>query len=137
MSLRVTVHTPLSRKVFWHEYAKIPKAACKIPIAEGDFYWLFAHNCEELPSFYSMWKTDHPLLHFVLKTHSLQIWHFSCKTDQFSTKILSKSASYGLFPQCTRSCDMKIQLLQAVIASINVPTVISKTPTAPFFVSLS
>lgn len=59
------------------------------------------------------------------------------KQINFPQKYSPNSASYGLFPQCTRSCDMKIQLLQAVIASITVPTVISKTPTAPFFVSLS
>ena len=36
----------LSREVFWHEYAKIPRVACKNPIAKGDFYWIFARNCE-------------------------------------------------------------------------------------------
>ena len=30
--------------MFWHEYAKIPRVACKHPIAEGDFYWIFARN---------------------------------------------------------------------------------------------
>ena len=42
----VTVHTPLFREVFWHEYAKIPRGACKNPISKGDFYWIFACNCE-------------------------------------------------------------------------------------------
>ena len=42
----VTVQEPLSREVFWHEYAKIPRVACKNPIAEGDFHWIFARNCE-------------------------------------------------------------------------------------------
>ena len=35
-----------SREAFWHEYAKIPRASRKNPIAEGDFYWIFARNCE-------------------------------------------------------------------------------------------
>ena len=26
----VTVHTPLSREVFWHEYAKIPRHTARI-----------------------------------------------------------------------------------------------------------
>ena len=42
----VTVQEPLFREVFWHEYAKIPRVACKNPIAEGDFCWIFARNCE-------------------------------------------------------------------------------------------
>ena len=72
------IQQPLSRGVFWHEYAKIPKAARKIPIAEGDFYWIFAHNCEEPPPFYSMRKTDHPLFHFFLWSFSPMhplLWH--------------------------------------------------------------
>ena len=42
----VTVQEALFREVFWHEYAKIPRIARKNLIAEGDFYWIFAHNCE-------------------------------------------------------------------------------------------
>ena len=42
----VTIQQPLFREVFWHEYAKIPRASRKNPIAEGDFYWIFARNCE-------------------------------------------------------------------------------------------
>ena len=42
----VTVHTPLSREVFWHEYAKIPRHASQNPIAEGDFSWILTRNCE-------------------------------------------------------------------------------------------
>ena len=42
----VTVQEPLFREVFWHEYAKISRVACKNPIAEGDFCWIFARNCE-------------------------------------------------------------------------------------------
>ena len=33
--------------MFWHEYAKIPRGARKNPIAEGDFCWIFARNCED------------------------------------------------------------------------------------------
>ena len=42
----VTIQKPLFREVFWHEYAKIPRVARKNPIAEGDFHWIFARNCE-------------------------------------------------------------------------------------------
>ena len=45
-SMDVTVHTPLSREVFWHEYAKIPRHTSKNAITEGDFKCIFACNCE-------------------------------------------------------------------------------------------
>ena len=32
----VTVHTPLSREVFWHEYAKIPRHISQNSIAAGN-----------------------------------------------------------------------------------------------------
>ena len=32
----ITVHTLLSRKVFWHEYARIPRHANKNSIAAGN-----------------------------------------------------------------------------------------------------
>ena len=32
----VTVHTPLSREVFWHEYAKIPRHTSQNSIAVGN-----------------------------------------------------------------------------------------------------
>ena len=44
--LLVTIQKPLFREVFWHEYAKIPRVARKNPIAEDDFHWIFARNCE-------------------------------------------------------------------------------------------
>ena len=34
--LQVTVHTPLSREVFWHEYAKIPRHTSQNSIATGN-----------------------------------------------------------------------------------------------------
>jgi len=34
--LHVTVHTPLSREVFWHEYAKIPRHTSQNSIAAGN-----------------------------------------------------------------------------------------------------
>ena len=43
---RVTVHMPLSREVFWHKYAKIPRHTSKNAITEGDFKCIFARNCE-------------------------------------------------------------------------------------------
>ena len=33
--LLVTVHTPLFREVFWHEYAKIPRHTSQNSIAAG------------------------------------------------------------------------------------------------------
>ena len=36
LGLRVTVHTPLSREVFWHEYAKIPRHTSQNSIAAGN-----------------------------------------------------------------------------------------------------
>ena len=42
----VTVYTPLSREVFWHKYAKIPRHTSKNAITEGDFKCIFARNCE-------------------------------------------------------------------------------------------
>ena len=44
--LIVTVHTPLSREVFWHEYAKIPRHTSQNAITEGDFKCILARNCE-------------------------------------------------------------------------------------------
>ena len=32
----VTVHIPLSREVFWHEYAKIPRHTSQTSIAAGN-----------------------------------------------------------------------------------------------------
>ena len=34
--MKVTVHTPLSREVFWHEYAKIPRHTSQNSIAAGN-----------------------------------------------------------------------------------------------------
>ena len=34
--INVTVHTPLSREVFWHEYAKIPRHTSQNSIAAGN-----------------------------------------------------------------------------------------------------
>ena len=37
----VAVHTPLSREVFWHEYAKIPRHTSQNSIAAGNLeFWL-------------------------------------------------------------------------------------------------
>ena len=37
----VTVHTPLSREVFWHKYAKIPRHTSQNSIAAGNLeFWL-------------------------------------------------------------------------------------------------
>ena len=46
LRILVTIQQSLSREVLWHEYAKIPRGACKNLIAEGGFYWIFAHTCE-------------------------------------------------------------------------------------------
>jgi len=36
LRILVTVHTPLSREVFWHEYAKIPRHTRQNSIAAGN-----------------------------------------------------------------------------------------------------
>ena len=46
MSNNVTIQELLFREVFWHVYAKIPRVASQHPIANGDFYWILARNCE-------------------------------------------------------------------------------------------
>ena len=38
----VIVHTPLSREVFWHEYAKIPRHTSQNSIAAGNLEWILA-----------------------------------------------------------------------------------------------
>ena len=43
----VTIQNPLSREVFWHENAKIPRQARQNPIAAGDFQWILTRNCED------------------------------------------------------------------------------------------
>ena len=42
----VTIQWPLSREVFWHEYAKIPRHTSQNAITEGDFLCILARNCE-------------------------------------------------------------------------------------------
>ena len=42
LKLFVTVHTPLSREVFWHEYAKIPRHTSQNSIAAGNLEWILA-----------------------------------------------------------------------------------------------
>ena len=42
MRYQVTVHTSLSREVFWHEYAKIPRHTSQNSIAAGNLEWILA-----------------------------------------------------------------------------------------------
>ena len=42
----VTVHTPLSREVFWHEYAKIPRHTAKIPLPQAIWNEFWLSYCE-------------------------------------------------------------------------------------------
>ncbi len=42
----VTVQNPLSREVFWHKYAKIPRHAHQNSIAKGDFIEFWLRICE-------------------------------------------------------------------------------------------
>ena len=44
--MKVIIQEPLSREVFWHEYAKIPRYASQNAITEGDFQCILARNCE-------------------------------------------------------------------------------------------
>ena len=44
----------VSREVFWHEHAKIPRHTSRNTITEGDFECILARNCEgteQLPIF--------------------------------------------------------------------------------------
>ena len=43
---KVTVQNPLSREVFWHVYAKIPRHARQNSIAKGDFIEFWLRICE-------------------------------------------------------------------------------------------
>ena len=42
----MTVQNPLSREVFWHEYAKIPRHARQNSITKGDFIEFWIRVCE-------------------------------------------------------------------------------------------
>ena len=42
----MTVQNPLSREVFWHEYAKIPRHARQNSITKGDFIEFWLRICE-------------------------------------------------------------------------------------------
>ena len=42
----VTIQQVVSREVFWHEYAKIPRHTSQNAITEGDFKCILARNCE-------------------------------------------------------------------------------------------
>ena len=42
----VTVHTPLSREVFWHEYAKIPRHTSQNSIAAAIWNEFWLRYCE-------------------------------------------------------------------------------------------
>ena len=42
----VTIQQVVSREVFWHEYAKIPRHTSQNAITEGDFKCILTRNCE-------------------------------------------------------------------------------------------
>ena len=42
----VTVHIPLSREVFWHEYAKIPRHTSQIPLPQAIWNEFWLRYCE-------------------------------------------------------------------------------------------
>ena len=42
--MMVSVHMPLSREVFWHEYAKIPRHTSQNSIAAGNLVQRFRNN---------------------------------------------------------------------------------------------
>ena len=70
----ITVHTPLSREVFWHKYAKIPRHTSKNAVTEGDFNYIFARNCEGTEQ---------------LPCHTLTVYHdFPKKKSENVTKPL-------------------------------------------------
>ncbi len=43
----VTVHTPLFREVFWHEYAKVPRHTSQNSIAAGNLNNFWLRYCEQ------------------------------------------------------------------------------------------
>lgn len=45
--MKVTVHTPLSREVFWHVYAKVPMVTSQNPSPKV----IFTRNCESTEQF--------------------------------------------------------------------------------------
>ena len=51
----VTIQKVVSREVFWHEYAKIPRHTSQNAITEGDFKCIF-RNCEGTEQLQKMLK---------------------------------------------------------------------------------
>ena len=60
--------------MFWHEYAKIPRVACKNPIAKGDFHWIFARNCEGTEQLRT--EAVSAVISFFIQKNLLLLFHF-------------------------------------------------------------
>ena len=52
----VTIQQPLSREVFWHIYAKIPRHTSKNAITEGDFKCVLLVTVKVLNSYLQLMK---------------------------------------------------------------------------------
>ena len=76
----MTVQNPLSREVFWHEYAKIPRHACQNSIAKGDFVEFWHRICEGTEQIRRKVTVQNPLSREVF-------WHRICEgTEQIRRK---------------------------------------------------
>ncbi len=60
--------------MFWHEYAKTPRVACKNPIAKGDFHWIFARNCEGTEQLRT--EAVSAVISFFIQKNLLLLFHF-------------------------------------------------------------
>ena len=60
--------------MFWHEYAKIPRVACKNPIVKGDFHWIFARNCEGTEQLRT--EAVSAVISFFIQKNLLLLFHF-------------------------------------------------------------
>ena len=58
MKKSVTIQRLLFREVFWHEYAKIPRVACKNPIAKGDFFGFLLVTVKVLNSYENHYRKE-------------------------------------------------------------------------------
>ena len=78
----VTVRTPLSCEVFWHEYAKIPRHTSQNSIAAGNLEWILAKLL------WTEWTVTNFLQSSAVFAHSS--WQKSLKWYTFECIIFQK-----------------------------------------------
>ena len=105
-SISVTIQQPLSREVFWHIYAKIPRHTSKNAITEGDFKCIFARKCEGTEQL--------PILNKIITqtpsdTFFCAGWYFftCCSRKKKSDRFLTANSSFCLlffyfYSRCAR-----------------------------------